>query len=76
MNSSQLDPNSSENWMTKVLVIGAVSGAVVGLGAAYLFAQNSERKGKAPEITAGDGVRIGLLVLGLLRSVAALGEGD
>lgn len=76
MARSDLDRNASDNWRPKVLVIGAVLGAVVGLGAAYLLAQQSEAKGKAPEISAGEGVRLGLLVLGLLRSVATLGEGE
>ncbi len=63
------------SWKMKVLIIGAVAGAVVGLGAAYLLAQQAEREGQPPEISAGEGVRIGVMVMGLLRSIAALGEG-
>jgi hypothetical protein len=63
-----------ENWRPKVLIVGAVIGAAVGLGAAYLFSQNAERMGAKPSISSGDGVRLGLLVLGLLRQVAALGD--
>jgi len=37
---------------------------------------SADRSGARPEITGGDGVRLGLLVLGLLRQVAALGEGS
>jgi hypothetical protein len=76
MNQRDTDPETIENWRPKVLLIGAVIGAVVGVGAAYLFAQNADRKGVAPEITPGEGVRLGLLVMGLLRSVATLGEGE
>lgn len=76
MNRTELDPKDEEDFMPKVLIIGGVLGAAVGLGAAYLFAQNSVRKGRMPEITAGDGVRLGLLLLGVLRSIAALGEGE
>lgn len=65
----------ADDWKPKVLIIGVVAGALVGLGAAYLLAQNSEREGRAPEITPGEGVKLGLLVLGLLRSVATLHEG-
>ena len=64
-----------DNWVPRVLIIGAVVGALVGLGAAYLLAQNAEKEGKPPEITAGDGVKLGVLVMGLLRMVATLGEG-
>ena len=64
-----------DNWVPKVLIIGAVLGALVGLGAAYLLAQNAEKEGKPPQITAGDGVKLGVLVMGLLRTVSTLGEG-
>jgi len=65
-----------DNWKPKVLIIGAVLGALVGLGAAFLLAQNAEKEGKPPQISAGDGVKVGVLVLGLLRAVATLGEGN
>lgn len=70
--SYDLVDDSGTNWKTKVLIIGAVSGALVGLGAAYLFIQNSEDDTQAPEFTAGKGLRIGLLLLGLVRNVSDL----
>lgn len=65
----------AENWKPKALVIGAVFGALVGVGAAYLYVQQAEREGTKPSMSTGEGIRLGLLILGLLRSVAALGEG-
>lgn len=73
--SEELNIKQEENWRPKVLVIGAVAGAVIGAYAAYLFVNQAEKFGNKPEVTAGDGVRLGLLVLGLLRQVTALGEG-
>lgn len=70
----EMDVKSMDDWRTKALIIGAVLGAAAGAGAAYLFVQQAERAGNKPEITAGDGVRMALLVLGLLRQVAALGD--
>lgn len=67
---------ASENWKTQVLVVGAVIGALVGAGAAYLLAQRAERNQEALKISAGDGVKLGVLVFGLLRQVAQLGEGS
>ncbi len=64
-----------QTWKGKVFLIGAVVGALVGLGAAYLFAQKAEDPNHLPTVTPGDGVRLGLLVLGLLRSIAELGDG-
>jgi hypothetical protein len=67
---------ASENWKTQTLVIGAVVGALVGAGAAYLLTQRAERNQEALKISAGDGVKLGVLVFGLLRQVAQLGEGS
>jgi hypothetical protein len=63
------------NWKPKALVIGAVIGALVGLGAAYLFAQRVEAENADPNIKPADGVKLGVMVLSFLRSVAELGEG-
>jgi len=63
------------NWRTKALLLGAILGALTGIGAAYLYLQRAESEDGRPRVTARDGVKIGLLVLGLLRQVAQLGEG-
>ncbi len=60
-----------DNWKPKILIIGGVLGAAVGLAAAYLLIQRSE-DGKPPEVSVGEGVKLGVLVFGLLRSVANL----
>ncbi len=66
----------SENWKAKTLVIGAVLGALTGLGAAYMLVQRAEKEQTNPQLSAGEGVKIGLLLLGVLRQFAQLGEGD
>jgi hypothetical protein len=63
-------------WTAKVLGIGAALGALTGLGAAYLLVQQTRKKGVFPEIDAGEGIRLALLLFGLLRSVAMLGSDD
>ncbi len=73
----EIGPSFAEqNWKAIALGTGAAIGALVGAGAAYLFTQKAEREGRVPDITLGEGVRIGILVLGLLRQVSVLGEGD
>jgi hypothetical protein len=59
------------NWRTRVLIIGGVCGAVVGVTAAYLLAQKSNPD-EPPDITIGEGVKIGVLIFGLLRSISNL----
>ncbi len=68
--------DEDNSWKTKVLVIGAVVGALVGAGAAYLLIKNAENQNTRPEVTPSDGVKLGLTVLGMLRQVAELGSGQ
>jgi hypothetical protein len=64
------------SWTGQVLAIGAVVGALTGLGAAYLLIQRAKKRAEPPNLNASEGVKLGILVLGLLRQVAMLGSGD
>jgi hypothetical protein len=64
------------SWEVPVLAIGAVLGALTGLGAAYLLAQRSKKRGETPNLSAIEGIKLGLLIFGLLRQVSLLGSGD
>ena len=63
------------NWRGKVFVIGGVVGALLGLGAAYIYVNAAEQSGETPEVSPGTAVTIGLSLLALLRQVAVIGEG-
>lgn len=60
---------------TRILVIGGVLGAFIGLGAAYLLVQRADKEGHDLKLSTGEGMRLGMLVLGMLRQVSRLGEG-
>ena len=60
-------------WKNKTITIGAIVGLTLGLAAAYIIIQRSEQDETAPQITAGDGVKVGLGLLGVLRLIADLG---
>ncbi len=60
----------NSNWKVKALIIGGLVGALTGLGATYVMVQRSE---EPPEMGATDGVKLGLLLLGLVRAVGDLG---
>lgn len=62
-------------WKNKVLVFGGVIGGLVGVGTAYLLVQRAEKEGTEVQLGTGDGIRLGLLVLGMLRQVSRLGDG-
>ncbi len=61
-------------WTTKVLAIGAALGAVTGLTAAYLLVQRTKKLGEMPQIEVGEGIKLGVLIFGLLRNVAMLAD--
>jgi hypothetical protein len=60
------------NWKPKALVFGGVIGAVVGIAAAYVLIQRNEDEDQTPNISVGEGVKLGVLVFGLLRSISNL----
>lgn len=61
---------------TKVLLIGALAGAATGIVAAMMLQRRAERTGTEISLTAGEGMQIGMLVLGLVRSIASLADRD
>jgi hypothetical protein len=74
MKEKTMQKSGPDARMKKTLVIGALLGTFVGVAAAYVYLQNIQSDEEA-SITPGDGVKLGVLVFGLLRSIASLGEG-
>jgi hypothetical protein len=67
--------NENGNWKMRTFIIGALVGTLTGLGAAYLIIQRAQAENTQPKLTGGEGVKIGLGVLGLLRLVSEIGSG-
>lgn len=63
---------AEKKWQTRILVIGAIVGALTGLGTAYLLIQRSE-DGDGLNLTPGEGVKLGVSVFGFLRQISNLG---
>lgn len=59
---------------SKVILAGALVGAATGLIAALLLTRRAEKEEKSTAITAGEGLKLGVLVFGLLRAIASLGD--
>jgi hypothetical protein len=66
--------SQSESSKSKIFFVGGLLGLLSGLLAAYLFLQRSEQNEKNPSISPGDGVKVGLGVLGVLKLISDLGE--
>ncbi len=58
----------------RILLGGALIGSITGLIAAMLLSRRAEKNQKDTPLTAAEGIKIGLLVFGLLRAITALGD--
>lgn len=75
MNEKVEMEQATDNWKVKTLIAGALIGTLIGIGAAYLLVQKAEKVNDRVSVTAGEGIKLGLTVLGLLRQVTQLGDG-
>lgn len=66
--------NNENTWKTKTLLIGALVGALTGLGTAYLLTQKAEKEGETLSLNSGQGLKLGLLILSTLRQVLQLDD--
>ncbi len=58
----------------RTLLLGALAGAMTGLIAASLLNRRAEKGEKETALTPGEGMKLGVLVFGLLRAIASLGD--
>jgi len=58
----------------RILLIGALAGAATGLVAAMMLQRRAERTGTEVTLSTGEGIQLGMMVLGLVRAVAALAD--
>lgn len=58
----------------RIILGGALIGAVTGLVAALLLTRRAERNERETAITTGESLKLGVLVFGLLRAIASLSD--
>lgn len=56
------------------ILFGALIGAVTGLVAAILLTRRAEKNERETALTTGEGLKLGVLVFGLLRAIGSLGD--
>lgn len=63
----------SQNWKRNVMILGAAVGLMTGLGAAYLYIKRADEMAEKPRLTSGEGMKLGLGVVGILKLITELG---
>lgn len=61
---------------SKTLLVGALVGAGAGLVAAMLLRRRAEKQERDSTVTAGEAIKLGLLIFGLFRAISALGDDE
>ncbi len=59
---------------SRTILFGALIGAFTGLIAAVLLTRRAEKNERETALTTGEGLKLGVLVFGLLRAIASLGD--
>lgn len=62
------------NWKTKTMIMGVVIGAMAGAVSAFLMIKRPEEQDSQPKLSPGEGVQVGLGILGLMRLIAGMGN--
>jgi len=58
----------------RILIFGALIGAATVLVAAMILQRRSEKTGAEISLSTGEGIQLGVMVMGLLRAIASLGD--
>lgn len=58
----------------RTLLFGALIGAATGLVAAMILQRRAEKTGTEISLATGEGIQLGVMVLGLLRAISSLGD--
>jgi hypothetical protein len=68
------------NLRTRVMIVGGIAGALIGILAAHLYLRSApigpgeEGKAGLPAVHPGDAIKLSLGILGVLRLITGLGE--
>jgi len=63
-----------KNQKTQTMIAGTIIGALAGAISAYLLIKRAETEHTEAKLSAGEGVQIGMGLLGLMRLIAGMGK--
>jgi hypothetical protein len=65
---------NDKSWKTKTIIAGTIIGAAVGALSSILLIKRAEAENTKPKLSPGEGVQMGLGVIGLLRIISGIGS--
>ncbi|HQF70405.1 MAG TPA: hypothetical protein PLH39_03895 [Promineifilum sp.] len=75
LNQELASMDDSRDWERRVVVAGGILGAFVGVVTSMLLIRTSrEAHAGPPAINTSDAFKVGITAIGLVRSIAALGD--
>jgi hypothetical protein len=66
--------SQDQSWKVRVLIAGGIIGALLGLGAGFLYVRVAEEGGGPQEVSTGEAVKLAIAALGVVRQVSQLGR--
>jgi hypothetical protein len=76
--SDNVDLDVNIDWRKQILIVGGITGALLGLASAYFYiraADEANNEGEAPTAPEpGDAVKLGLSLLTIVRTIAEWGS--
>jgi len=58
----------------RILIFGTLIGAATGLAAAMILQRRAEKTGNEISLSTGEGIQLGVMIMGLLRAISSLGD--
>jgi hypothetical protein len=75
LNQELASMDDSQDWERRVILAGGILGAFVGVVTSLLLIRTSrEAHSGPPAINTSDAFKVGITAIGLVRSIAALGD--
>lgn len=66
--------SQDQSWKVRVLIAGGIIGALLGLGAGFLYVRVAEESGGPKNVSTGEVVKLAIAALGVVRQVSQLGR--
>jgi hypothetical protein len=64
--------SENSSWKNKILILGGLIGALLGLAAGFLYVRMAEEAGGPREVSTGQVVKLAIAALGLVRQASQL----